>query len=215
MSDITISYKGSSIATMDATGTKTLLTEGKYCEDDIEIAYVKPSGGGGLTLIASGESTLTTSNGRTTLTIGKKMAQTDFIFRISVDDGTEYPNNNAYVYAYLSAVCYSEYGYFDLSTSGDKQFISSFSIVDNNSGTKTTNAAGRLLYLMGYIRVGNIGTGVPSYFHILRTTEDNEEVFKLSIGNSNNNYKFLENTNYKYEIYYFGNNPSTDIVELS
>lgn len=46
MSDITISYKGSSIATMDATGTKTLLTEGKYCEDDIEVAYVKPSGGG-------------------------------------------------------------------------------------------------------------------------------------------------------------------------
>lgn len=46
MSDITISYKGNSIATMDASGTKTLLTEGKYCEDDIEVAYVKPSGGG-------------------------------------------------------------------------------------------------------------------------------------------------------------------------
>lgn len=48
MSDITISYKGNSIATMDATGTKTLLTEGKYCEDDIEVAYVKPGGGSGL-----------------------------------------------------------------------------------------------------------------------------------------------------------------------
>lgn len=45
MSDITISYKGSSIATMDATGSKTLLTEGKYCEDDITVDYVKPSGG--------------------------------------------------------------------------------------------------------------------------------------------------------------------------
>lgn len=48
MSDITISYKGSSIATMDATGTKTLLTEGKYCEDDITIDYTQPSGGGGI-----------------------------------------------------------------------------------------------------------------------------------------------------------------------
>lgn len=47
MSDITINYKGSAIATMDASGTKTLLTEGKYCEDDISIAYVKPSGGQG------------------------------------------------------------------------------------------------------------------------------------------------------------------------
>lgn len=47
MSDITINYKGSAIATMDASGTKTLLTEGKYCEDDLEVVYVKPGGGGG------------------------------------------------------------------------------------------------------------------------------------------------------------------------
>lgn len=46
MSDVTISYKGVDIATMDASGTKTLQTQGKYCEDDISIAYVKPSGGG-------------------------------------------------------------------------------------------------------------------------------------------------------------------------
>ena len=39
MSDITVNYKGSPITTMDASGTKTLLTEGKYCEDDIEIVY--------------------------------------------------------------------------------------------------------------------------------------------------------------------------------
>lgn len=47
MSDITISYKGETIATMDASGTKTLETEGKYCEDDITVSYVRPSGGGG------------------------------------------------------------------------------------------------------------------------------------------------------------------------
>lgn len=41
--DISISYKGSSIATMSASGTKTLETEGKYCEDDITITYTKPS----------------------------------------------------------------------------------------------------------------------------------------------------------------------------
>ena len=37
MSDISINYKGEAIATMDASGTKTLGTEGKYCEDDIEV----------------------------------------------------------------------------------------------------------------------------------------------------------------------------------
>ena len=43
MSDITIEYKGSTIATMDASGTKTLETEGKYCEDDITVSYTKPA----------------------------------------------------------------------------------------------------------------------------------------------------------------------------
>ena len=43
MPDVTISYKGSQIASMDASGTKTLLTEGKYCEDDIVVQYSKYS----------------------------------------------------------------------------------------------------------------------------------------------------------------------------
>lgn len=43
MSDITIGYKGNTIATMDASGVKTLETEGKYCEDDITVSYAKPA----------------------------------------------------------------------------------------------------------------------------------------------------------------------------
>lgn len=45
MSEIAINYKGSSIATMDASGTKTLLTSGKYCEADIAIVYTRPASG--------------------------------------------------------------------------------------------------------------------------------------------------------------------------
>ncbi len=45
MSDINIKYKDTSIATMDSSGTKTLQTQGKYCEDNIVIEYTKPSGG--------------------------------------------------------------------------------------------------------------------------------------------------------------------------
>ena len=54
MSDVSISYKGAEIAALDDSGTKTLLTQGKYCEDDIEVAYTKPSGGGGDTLEIKG-----------------------------------------------------------------------------------------------------------------------------------------------------------------
>lgn len=46
MPDITVNYKGVAITTMSASGTKSLLTSGKYCEDDIEIVYVSPGGTG-------------------------------------------------------------------------------------------------------------------------------------------------------------------------
>lgn len=53
MADVTINYEGNAIATMSASGTKTLLTEGKYCTDDIEVVYVSPGGGGGSALSGS------------------------------------------------------------------------------------------------------------------------------------------------------------------
>lgn len=46
MADVTLTYKGNTIAEMNATGTKTLKTAGKYCEDDIGVSYVKPESGG-------------------------------------------------------------------------------------------------------------------------------------------------------------------------
>ncbi len=49
MADVTINYEGNEIASMSASGTKTLLTQGKYCTDDIEVVYVSPGGGGGNT----------------------------------------------------------------------------------------------------------------------------------------------------------------------
>ena len=49
MADVTLTYKGSTIAEINASGSKTLKTAGKYCEGDIGVSYVKPSGGGGST----------------------------------------------------------------------------------------------------------------------------------------------------------------------
>lgn len=43
MADVEISYKGNEIATMSATGVKTLLTGDTFCEDDIVVSYTKPS----------------------------------------------------------------------------------------------------------------------------------------------------------------------------
>lgn len=46
MADVTLTYKGSTIAEINESGSKTLKTAGKYCEGDIGVNYVKPSGGG-------------------------------------------------------------------------------------------------------------------------------------------------------------------------
>lgn len=43
MADITISYKGATIAEVSSSGTTKLETAGKYCEDDITLQYVRPS----------------------------------------------------------------------------------------------------------------------------------------------------------------------------
>lgn len=41
--EVTIYYKGSTIASMDASGTKTLNTEGTWVEDDISVEYDRPT----------------------------------------------------------------------------------------------------------------------------------------------------------------------------
>lgn len=46
MADVDISYKGNVIASMNDSGTAILETAGKYCEDDITVAYTKSGGGG-------------------------------------------------------------------------------------------------------------------------------------------------------------------------
>ena len=53
MADVEVSYKGSTIGSLSASGSLTLETEGKYCEDDIGITYTSPGGGGGQTVYVS------------------------------------------------------------------------------------------------------------------------------------------------------------------
>lgn len=45
MADVMLTYKGTTIAELNDSGSKMLRTAGKYCEADIGVEYVKPSGG--------------------------------------------------------------------------------------------------------------------------------------------------------------------------
>lgn len=54
MADVTIKYKDQPIAELSESGTKTLTTGGKYCEDDITVEYAKPASGEMFSSSASG-----------------------------------------------------------------------------------------------------------------------------------------------------------------
>lgn len=53
MADVTLTYKGNTITELSATGNKTIKTAGKYCEDDISLAYAK-SGGSRYSILKGG-----------------------------------------------------------------------------------------------------------------------------------------------------------------
>jgi hypothetical protein len=98
MSDITVTFKNQTILTMDASGSKPLLTEGKYCEDNITIAYVKPSGGGGTSVedaILDGTLSGSYSNDRIT-TLYKGLSGLTAVTSISLPNVTYISYNEAF-----------------------------------------------------------------------------------------------------------------------
>lgn len=81
MADVTLTYKGSDILELSNSGSATLKTGGKYCEDDIALEYVKPSGGGG-TLIA--DVTLAEDTNIIKIDFDQSMQSYDF-YRVVID----------------------------------------------------------------------------------------------------------------------------------
>lgn len=93
MPDVTISYKGNSIATMSASGTKTLLTEGKYCEDDITVAYTAPTPSAGSATTPNTNIPVTptitvSSSGLITTTVNTSQSVTPTVVAGYVSSGT-------------------------------------------------------------------------------------------------------------------------------
>ena len=87
MADVTITYKGNSIATMSASGTKTLLTEGKYCEDDITVDYTAPTPSAGSATTPATTITVSTS-GLITATASTSQSITPTVVAGYVSAGT-------------------------------------------------------------------------------------------------------------------------------
>lgn len=107
MADVEIKYKGASIAALNASGTKTLKTAGKYCEDDITVSYTKSavpaetnhrhyeydnptavSGAGNYVTVVSGDETLKQVRSMETLVVIYRTAGTDSCTKSGIGIGS-------------------------------------------------------------------------------------------------------------------------------
>lgn len=93
MADVTITYAGNEIAAMNDTGTKTLETQGKYCTDDITVAYTKPTPAAGsattpATTITANPSISVSNSGLITATASASKSITPTVVAGYVSAGT-------------------------------------------------------------------------------------------------------------------------------
>lgn len=176
---------------------------------------------GGNIVIASGEfigSNNTQAGGRQAFSIGNKMAKTDFYVRVWAKDGEEFAQDGSLKWIALLGLCFKKYGYFDLLSDGAKSFVtSSYSVDSNNSGTITKKSAGRLIKMGSYLRDTGISDIIFNTFDIWRNRTDFGTAFPgfaIYLGHSNPSYPF-RSVAFEYEVVYFGNDPTNDIVDLS
>lgn len=197
--------------TSDATAIASDVAQGKYFygNEGVRTLGTRTGGGGGIVL-ASGTFT-GTGTWNATISIGEKMAQTDFFVRIMPENGSEFPYDNKYKYTVVLGMLFSNIGYYDLSTDGtDKDPISSFAVTVDNSGTISTFST-NYISARATVRYTSVAASTINTMKITK----NSSGFSIKIGQNNSAYAFASGITYNYEVIYFGSNPSTDIVEVA
>ena len=178
------------------------------------VQAIPTGGGGGLTTIATGTFTPASAGYQTTISVGTKMPQTDFWFKIKAEEGTEfsYYQNSKIQYAYQLQVVNSDMGYYNLSADVYRQAITPTRAYDvNNNGTITTVTIGDCL---SHGKAINKTNSAGMSFNTLKITRDSNG-FSIFCGLSNSGYSFDVGTTYEWEVVYFGTSPNTDIVEVT
>ena len=112
----TIKYKGSTIADITETATKTLKTSGKYCETDIVVENTKDGGGGGglpssISKIDGGSFTLASETSVSSYSISHNLGEKPSGFVVWTDDviyGESESNSPIIVNLMLKVCNYSE-----------------------------------------------------------------------------------------------------------
>lgn len=212
MADVEVSYKGSTIGSLSASGTLTLETEGKYCEDDITVDYTSPGGGGGITKIADGTFT-GAGNYTVDLSIGKKMPQTNFWFRLWLTPSSVLANAEKYSAIGLFFTVYSPDKY-DLSTDGTKRPATTYSFSTDYNGVTTVCLPVLSRETVVFYRYANTESAqIASVNNTISITKSSAG-FTVTPTLWNPNNLYASGLTYNWEIVYFGNDPTNDIVEV-
>ena len=198
----------------------TLHTEGKYCEDDIDIVYTAPSGGSGFTTIASGTFTGGGSYAFT-VNIGKKLPKKNFAWYFWADGEDDYAYETHYKPVLGASVVFGEFCgvVFDSAQSGYDRYkyqVTKSYVIDN-SGTKTTvsNVWGKIAS-QSTIRNGGYGNSIN-----MQATLSSDHIRKYSdhwsiyASQGNANYQYPTTITYNWKLIYFGSDPTNDIMEIS
>jgi len=175
------------------------------------------SGGGGggsrKNLIASG-TVVGSGTSAITVPVGKSMPQTDFVFECYVDGGTEVPYNTTFKIPSITMVVSKAMATYDLSTDGEKQptMTAASSWAINNAGTVTTVSAPAMMY---YKTLRSGAANSTSASSAVPTITRDSNGFSVSYNREGTGtYAFIEGETYHWALYYFGDNPSQDIVTI-
>lgn len=147
-------------------------------------------------------------------TIGSKMAKTNFIINIDIASSyRQQPYDTGYKNVSGSIICDSHNAEFDLTKSGNINATPKLTFSVNNSGTITELSADGIYGSGYYLRNASISPMAvqPSYLRITRNNETSKFTIRIRFGTA----KFIPNTTYNYHIYYYGSNPSAEVVDIA
>lgn len=199
MADVNISYKGSPIATMDASGSKTLNTQGKYCEDNITIQYTDPEKPTQTKSVTPSESaqTVTPDSGKVLSSVSVDAIPSNYV-------GTGVTRKAAATYTPTTTdqtIAASQYltgaqtvkGDANLVAANIKEGVSIFGVQGTHSGGTPVD---------GYGQGGEVEPDEYEYTHAEDWTSD-------STGNANTVYSAYCNSGFGvYFFTFFGNDTS-------
>lgn len=201
--------------TIDTNGTYDTTTKNEV------VVNVSGGGGGGATVIASG--TWAGNNAyNITVPLGKKMAQTDFVFVMYLPNETEiaYVNDGNAVLIANAFVCIpKQISKIDLSQDGTAiQFTHGCIYNVNNEGGITQVSRGGTVAAGLHIKGTNGSWGVfgnridPD--SVMVTMSRGSSGFAIKLNRNAWQCQFKSGYTYNWEVIYFGDDPTNEIVEV-